>query len=413
MPFHAMARFPLATLVVMSIAAVAQPGAKQKQTVGEPGSNPAYLLNGISPSDLFGAQQGRYSAIEAFTAGIRVPATARQHQANGLASYVESRRRRPIGNGGDVAGYFQALSAADAGNVFGINVLVADTPGLRDQALQNEFDINVNSASTSAVGLGVVLNSTVSSGATGFMCRIASTARWNNCYQTDDGASAIGMSLGTATTGNNAFSQYLRLNSRSGGGEAYSAALLADPAGSLLLRSGRRNGAVAFQTSEGSNNAYVNGEGLRVVTATPSSSPETGAIVSSGGIGVKGEGHFGGALTAAAFSGVGTATIVALSSAGAGASARCGQGHRCDGFSGTIEFSAGKGAQAGGDIVAVIFPQPLSGAVNCIVQGWAAAAAAPRVVGVSAATAAGFKIGAVGVATAADQYSITYLCGGS
>jgi hypothetical protein len=368
----------------------------------------SFLVNGISPPDLFGAQQARNAAIEALTAGIRVPAGANQHQTNGIASYVESRRSRPTTNGGDVAGYFQALSAAERGNVFGLNALVADTPGLGGQMLQNEFDVNINNSSTSAVGLGVVLNSTVSPHATGFMCRITSSARWNSCYQTDDGASPIGISLGTATTGNHASSQQLRLSSRSHTGKIYGAVLLADPIGSLLLRPGGREGAVAFQNGEGTNNAYVNSEGLRVVTGTASLSPGTGAIISGGGIGVNGDGNFAGTVTATAFSGVGNATIT-LVAAAAGETARCRASHRCDSVSGTIELTSRSPRPPR---FSVTFPQGRSNAANCVVQGWNETATLPASAGIAGSSRTGITIALADASEIAARYLITYLCAG-
>lgn len=222
-----------------------------------------FNLGGLDYAAEYATEQAGLAATDALTAGLKITSGS-IHQTNAIAGYIESSRPRPVTNGGDVAGYFHGKASGDNANVFGLNSLASDTAGFTGQTLQNEIDINVNAASTSVQGLGLVLNSaqTISAPPLGYVCRIAATTQWGACYYTTDGATPIAFRVGAAGTGNNLASQSIQFISRSSGGTTNTASILSDANGSLLLRPGITSGAIGFQNIDGSNYGFINGGGL-------------------------------------------------------------------------------------------------------------------------------------------------------
>lgn len=265
----------------------------------------AFLSGGINPSALYASQQAGYFATDGLTVGVTTSTATGQHQANGIAAYIDSKRARPTGNGGDVAIYTEAHADATNANVFGINALTTDTIGFTGQVLQNEFDFNVFAGSTGVSGLSLVLNSTVGPAANAFICRSANVSVWVSCFYIPDGSGLYAMSIGTTATGNNVFSLPINFNSRSSGGTTYTSSILSDPSGALLLRPGLAGGAISFQDFGGANSAYITSAGLNVAATTASTTTGTGAIVSAGGLGVAGAGNFGGAISTVSSSSTG------------------------------------------------------------------------------------------------------------
>ena len=116
------------------------------------------LLNGLSPSAQFSAQQGGLHATEAITGGIAVPSTATVHQESAIAGYVTT--QSPTTNA--VAGYFQGIATANGTGVWGINAIVSDT-GITgaNTIYAAELDVNAGSTSPTYLGLSIVGASSV------------------------------------------------------------------------------------------------------------------------------------------------------------------------------------------------------------------------------------------------------------
>lgn len=239
-----------------------------------PFTNTAYysqiqtLLNGANPGQIFstafpGAGFSNYST-EGLTSAIIVPSTATNYATNGVASYVISNRAQ-VSNGGDVAGFFYALSGHSNSAVFPINPVGTDTAGMTSQILTNEFDMNVNAPDTTVNGLNLVIvgNTTL----TGFRNAIIvqgvfhPTSQWSNGFVTADGAiTGYAAQIGsqTSTPGTNRGSQAIAFVSYDSSNTRYLSTILTDFQGDMIFRPGRSGGLVTIQDYAGASNiAYA------------------------------------------------------------------------------------------------------------------------------------------------------------
>jgi hypothetical protein len=248
--------------------------------------NAQITVNGATPGAWYSALQGGEVATETFTAAVLVPSTATNHQTNAGSFYTQSDRAQPA-NGGDVAGYFQAVANANSSAVFPINAVGADTAGKTGQILGNELDFNVSANDTTVNGLNLVLVDNTGGSLTGTRNAFRAgkafgTNGWSNGLVTEDGgidtyAAFIGSQTSTAST--NRESQKLALVSYKSDNTRCISTIGSDHLGTIWLRPGSTGGAIAFQNSAGSTNlAYVDSGGLTINPVTVASLPAAGTV---------------------------------------------------------------------------------------------------------------------------------------
>lgn len=243
-------------------------------------------LNGATPGDWYSDLQGGTTATEALTGAVLVPSTSTQHQVNAVAGYIQSDRAQPA-NGGDVAGYFQAVSNADDCAVFPINTVAADSAANTGQIMGIELDYNVNADDTTVNGVNLVLVD--NSGGTLTGSRNAYRAGkafgvlgWSNGLVTEDGAIddyAAFIGSQTATAGTNRESQKIALVSYTSGDTRYIGTIRADHGGGMQFQPGASTGAFQFLNDAGSAFwAYIddNGFTLPEVASASVASPAAG-----------------------------------------------------------------------------------------------------------------------------------------
>ena len=237
-------------------------------------SNAKLAVNGATPDTWYSSLQGGSTATDAITAAVSVPSTASVHQTNAVAAYVQSNRAQP-GNGGDVAGYFQAVANANNSAVFALNLVTADTSGKTGQILTNEFDFNVSAADTTVTGINLILvaNTALTGSRNAFRADKAfGNNGWSNGLVTADGAIdlyAAFIGSQTSTAGTNRDGQKIGLVSYDSSNNQYIASIFGDHTGGMAIRPGATGGAVAIQDPGGTTNwVYFNSQGVHTSAAT-------------------------------------------------------------------------------------------------------------------------------------------------
>lgn len=213
--------------------------------------NGQFLVNGLNPATQYSTWQGGNHQTEALTAGVLVPVGSTVFGANAIGAYIQS-NVAPVGIGGHVAGYFQAIANVNSANMFGINPVVADNVGFTGIHLQNEFDFNVNNAATTVTGIAVVLSGTVTP-TVGVAIAVEQVGGriWGSAFFSQDAAAFLGLQLGTSAAGNNVASQAISLRGIDGGGIIRAGSIFASSAGDLILRSGQNTNSVVLQDFNG------------------------------------------------------------------------------------------------------------------------------------------------------------------
>jgi hypothetical protein len=233
-------------------------------------ANAQISVNGATPGAWYSALQGGEVATDALTLGVLVPSTATNHQTNVGAFYIQSDRAQP-GNGGDVAGYFQAVSNADDCAVFPINTVAADGAAFTGQILGNEIDFNVNASDTVVNGLNLVLvdntGGTLSGSRNAYRAGKAfGVDGWENFAASEDGAidgffALVGSQ--TATAGTSRSSQKIGLVSYTSGDVRYIGTLSSNPTGGIDFQLGAAGGSYGFLNAAGNAFlAYISTNGL-------------------------------------------------------------------------------------------------------------------------------------------------------
>lgn len=216
--------------------------------------------NGATNGAWYSALQAGNNVTEAFSAGILVPSTATNHQTNGIGAYVRSERAQ-VGNGGDVAAYFQIVSAENNCAAFALNTVAQDTAGKTGQILGIELDYSVNAGDTEVNGINLVIvgNTPLSGNRNAVAVRgvFSANSKWSNAFVVDDGAvDSYAMLIGCTSSANNVSSQLIGIRSRTAGGTLQTSTVLADASGNLLIRPGAAASSVIIQAFDGSSN-YV------------------------------------------------------------------------------------------------------------------------------------------------------------
>ena len=158
------------------------------------------LLNGLNPSTEYAVNQPGNS-VSGMIAGIAIPSTATNHQAQGFAAYMTNSSTTTMGVGAYLQGH--CLLAGTA--CWGANSIVSDASGIGGGAqvyLRSlEADVNINSAGTDAYGVDVngIFNAVPGSSTYAVRVALGSVApyNWNGAFWSEDGSAVLGLSLGS------------------------------------------------------------------------------------------------------------------------------------------------------------------------------------------------------------------------
>ena len=183
------------------------------------------------------SSSGAGSYTQDATCGIiNVPGTATVSQADGVSGIVENHSSNVYSMGG----FFQTHQFAAGKPTWSINTVGWLFAGADGDTLQNEVDFDNNANNSIIYGWSIQApqwdvapyhSAGISLGKPGG----ASGAKWTNFLESADGATLVGLNLGTNATGNSVGSQAIQLKGRDSGGTNHTASIATDGNGNLYL----------------------------------------------------------------------------------------------------------------------------------------------------------------------------------
>jgi hypothetical protein len=250
-----------------------------------------YLLRGNAtslPSDfVINNNFDNLVSIVTATAGT----TSNILNTTAMAAYIDNNNATYNAGAAQNAVAYFGIARSKVSNAYswGINTIVTDSNGITGAVINNEFDLNVYSASTSAYGLVLVGASTQTPAeSAGFVVGTLSnqspgTIKWGQSIWSQDGASDIGILLGaTSLPGTSVPGQQIRLNyyDSSGGIQAISLrALSTGPLEVVNAIPGLQAGVAVYN-----NTSIVNNTGASFSGATSSGVASFSQIENGSGV---------------------------------------------------------------------------------------------------------------------------------